>query len=69
MRIKRTLLTVALATIMVGNLSAQTSQPIVLDLAKSLEIALSENPTIKVADLEIERQDWVRKETIGNLLP
>lgn len=69
MRIKRTLLTVALATIVVGNLSAQTSQPIVLDLAKSLEIALSENPTIKVADLEIERQDWVRKETIGNLLP
>lgn len=60
---------VALATFMVGNLSAQTSQPIVLDLAKSLEIALSENPTIKVADLEIERQDWVRKETAGNLLP
>lgn len=69
MRIKRTLLMVALATFMVGNLSAQTSQPIVLDLAKSLEIALSENPTIKVADLEIERQDWVRKETAGNLLP
>ncbi len=62
-------MTVALATIVVGNLSAQSSQPIVLDLAKSLEIALSENPTIKVADLEIERQDWVRKETVGNLLP
>ena len=60
---------VALSAIISGNLSAQSGEPIVLDLAKSLEIALSENPTIKVADLEIERQDWVRKETIGNLLP
>lgn len=40
-----------------------------LTLEKSLEIALSDNPTIKVADLEIERQEWVRKETKGNLLP
>lgn len=60
---------IALSAIISGNLSAQSGEPIVLDLAKSLEIALSENPTIKVADLEIERQDWVRKETIGNLLP
>lgn len=60
---------VALSAIISGNLSAQSGEPIVLDLAKSLEIALSENPTIKVADLEIVRQDWVRKETIGNLLP
>ena len=45
------------------------AQPITLSLDKALEIALSDNPTIKVADMEIERQDWVRKQTIGNLLP
>lgn len=45
------------------------AQPMTLSLDKALEIALSDNPTIKVADMEIERQDWVRKQTIGNLLP
>ena len=49
-----------------GSLSAQQFE---LSLDKALEIALSDNPTIRVADLEIERQDWVRKQTVGNLLP
>ena len=40
-----------------------------LTLEEALAIALSENPTIKVADLEIQRQDYVRKETLGNLYP
>lgn len=40
-----------------------------LSLEKSLEIALSENPTIKIAGKEIERQEYVRKETLGNLYP
>lgn len=40
-----------------------------LNLEKSLEIALSENPTIKIADKEIQRQEYVRKETLGNLYP
>lgn len=46
-----------------------SAQQFELSLDKALEIALSDNPTIKVAGLEIERQDWVRKQTIGNLLP
>lgn len=51
-------------------LSLQTfGQTIELDLNKALEIALSDNPTIRVSDLEIQRQDWVRKQTVGNLLP
>lgn len=44
-------------------------QQLTLSLDKALEIALSDNPTIQVAGLEIERQDWVRKQTIGSLLP
>lgn len=45
------------------------AQQLTLSLDKALEIALSDNPTIRVADLEIERQDWVKKQTIGSLLP
>lgn len=32
-----------------------------LDLEKALEIALSENPTVKVADKEIEKKSMHRK--------
>ncbi|MBQ5669992.1 MAG: TolC family protein [Tidjanibacter sp.] len=46
-----------------------SAQQFELSLEKALEIALSDNPTIQVAGLEIERQDWVRKQTIGSLLP
>lgn len=46
-----------------------SAQKLELSLAKSLEIALSDNPTIKVADMEIERQNWVKKQSYGNLLP
>lgn len=46
-----------------------SAQQFELSLEKALEIALSDNPTIQVAELEIERQDWVRKQTIGSLLP
>ena len=56
----------AMLSVGLGNLTAQQFK---LSLDKALEIALSENPTIVVSGLEIERQDWVRKQTIGNLLP
>lgn len=40
-----------------------------LTLEKAVEIALSENPTIKVADMEVERFDYVRNEYLGGLAP
>lgn len=40
-----------------------------LTLEKAIEIALSDNPTIKIANLEVDRQEYVRKETRGHLLP
>ncbi|MCD8073195.1 MAG: TolC family protein [Alistipes sp.] len=40
-----------------------------LTLEQAIEIALDENPTIQVAELEIEKQTYVRRETIGNHLP
>ncbi len=62
---KRVFITLLLVCV-AGSVSAQKLE---LTLAKSLEIALSDNPTIKVADMEIERQDWVKKQSYGNLLP
>lgn len=40
-----------------GSLWAQEKAPkLTVDLDKAIEIALSENPTIKVADMEITRK-------------
>ena len=40
-----------------------------LSLEKCIKIALDSNPTVKVADMEITRLDYSRKETLGQLLP
>lgn len=40
-----------------------------LDLATALKIAHDNNPTIKIAELEIQRVDYSKKEALGNLLP
>ncbi|MDR1671337.1 MAG: TolC family protein [Alistipes sp.] len=48
---------------------AQQTDTLRLNLDTALEIALSENPTIKSADMEIERIDYVRREALGAHLP
>ena len=40
-----------------------------LTLHEAIELALSDNPTIQIANLEVERYDYVRKTTMGGLLP
>lgn len=40
-----------------------------LTLAEALELALSENPTIRIAELEVQRYDYVKRQTWGSLLP
>ena len=56
------------AAIVVTEAGAQ-QRTVELTLDQALEIALDENPTVKVADLEIERQRHVKNETWGNFLP
>ena len=34
-----------------------------------IDIALSQSPTIRIADLEVKRVNYSKKETVGNLLP
>lgn len=40
-----------------------------LDLSKALEIALSENPTVKVADKEIQKKKYAQKGSYASLFP
>lgn len=59
------------AIIAAGSLltASATSDTLRLSLDDCIAIALSESPTIKVADMEITRMDYSRKETLGQLLP
>jgi len=46
-----------------------SSADMTLSLDDCLRIALNENPTVKVADMEIKRMDYSRIETLSALLP
>jgi outer membrane protein len=65
---------ILLVTIVCGlfRLSAATAQQrdsLEIDLNTALEIALSENPTVKVADMEITKKQYAKKSVFGTLLP
>jgi len=49
--------------------TAQQADSLLIDLNTALEIALSENPTVKVADMEITKKQYARKSAYGALLP
>ncbi|MDE6301609.1 MAG: TolC family protein [Muribaculaceae bacterium] len=40
-----------------------------LTLDQCLAVALSQNPTVRIADMDITKADYSRKETLGQLLP
>ncbi len=52
-----------------GLFPVRAQQPVVIDLETALEIALSENPTVKVADAEIEKKQYARKGAYAALFP
>lgn len=60
-----------LATVMSASaqVTATSDSVLVLNMDKTLTIALSESPTIKVADLEVKKKDYTKRETIAGLLP
>jgi len=62
---RKAVLTVCLAAAGLFGASAQMR----LTLDEAVDLALSENPTIKVAELEVARYDYVKRQTWGNLLP
>ncbi len=46
-----------------------TAEPKTVSLDECITIALSDNPTVKIADMEVERLDYSKREVIGQLLP
>ena len=48
---------------------AKAEQPVVITLEQALEIALSENVSVKVADLEIQRTEYAKKGAYASLFP
>ena len=65
---KKKVLTFALVAFAPFMLGAQ-QQTLSLSLEKAIEIALSQSPTIKIADQEIQKVDYSRKDAWYNLLP
>lgn len=49
--------------------SVKAQDTLVLDMEKALEIALSENPTIKVANKEIQKKQYAQKGSYASLFP
>ncbi len=62
-------LTALLTTLLFAGTAAARQDTLTLSRARCVEIALSENPTIKVADMEVKRMVYARRETTGSLYP
>ncbi|MDE6309982.1 MAG: TolC family protein, partial [Muribaculaceae bacterium] len=54
-------------TVKAQQITPTDTLPLTLD--ECITIALDKNPTIKVANMEIERVDYSKKETLSQLLP
>ena len=49
--------------------ATEKSDTLRLSREECVRIALQESPTVKVADLEIKRMDYSKKETLASLFP
>lgn len=58
-----------LAGIVSGGAARTLTDTLRLSREECVAIALSESPTIKVADLEVKRMDYSKKEVLANLFP
>ena len=45
------------------------AEPVVLSRQQCLEVALQDNPTVKVADWEIKKSNYAKKETLASVFP
>ena len=67
---KKYLCLICMGLMSLGIASAQQKgEVLTLSINEAIELALSDNPTVKVANLEIERYDYVRKQTLASLYP
>ena len=59
----------ALALLVMAATSVKAQDTLKISLKEAIQIALSENPTIKVADQEIQLKKEANRETLYGLLP
>lgn len=57
------------APLLLGAMGVAPGDSVVISREECLDIALSQSPTIRIADLEVKRVGYAKRETIGNLLP
>lgn len=73
MKATKTSITVAvicgLMSVFVSNARGGTQETIRVDLETAIQIALSENPVVKIADMEIVKKEHAQKSAYGALLP
>ena len=68
---KKYLCLICVGVMSLGVAMAQSAggNTLTLTLDDAISLALSDNPTVKVSNLEIERYDYVRKQTLSSLYP
>ena len=68
---KKYLCLICMGLMSLGVVMAQSvgGNTLTLTLDEAIDLALSDNPTVKVANLEVERYDYVRKQTLSSLYP
>lgn len=67
--LKKTLLIGLLLSAVTAMAQSNDSQAMTLSLDDCIKIALNENPTIKINEMELERVDYAKKEVLGKLFP
>ncbi|MDE6577739.1 MAG: TolC family protein [Muribaculaceae bacterium] len=60
---------VFLASLALPALANNSSDTLRLSRTECIKIALQDNPTVRVADLEVKKMDYAKKEVIGSLFP
>lgn len=66
---KNKLLSCALLSAVALMGQAQSNEQLTLSLDECIKIALNDNPSIKINEMELERVDYAKKETLGKLFP
>ena len=64
---KKLLMLIGVGLISLG--VAQAQEPKKLSLDAAIQLALENNPTVMVANMEIERYDYAKKQTVSSLYP
>ena len=67
-RISIVLITIG-ALFAIPSVKAQEQTKLIVDLNTAIDIALSENPSIKIADMEITKKQYSKKSAYGALFP